>query len=103
MGPSQFIPTTWELFKSKIASSLNIKIPDPWNPEHAIMATAVYLRELIGTTGDTYTDQRTAACRYYSGRTCYVNGKAGIGLEYGNNVMAIATTIQRDIDFLRGL
>src|SRR3989344_2185626 len=74
MGPSQFIPTTWELFESKISSALGIETSDPWNPQHAIMATALYLKELIGSTGDPYTDQRTAACRYYSGRTCYVNG-----------------------------
>src|SRR3989344_5857498 len=103
MGPSQFIPTTWELFESKISSALGINVSDPWNPQHAIMATALYLKELIGSTGDPYTDQRTAACRYYSGRTCYVNGRVGDGLSYGNSVMNIVASIQRDIDFLQTL
>lgn len=101
MGPSQFIPTTWELFASRISSALNIGFPDPWNPEHAIMATALYLKDLIGTTGDPWIDQRTAACRYYSGSTCYPRG--GEVVAYGNSVMARADSIQRDIDFLRGL
>lgn len=103
MGPSQFIPTTWELFKSKIANALNLKAPDPWNPEHAVMATALYLEELIGTTGNSYVDQRTAACRYYSGKTCYGSNGPNVGLSYGNSVMALVSNIQRDIDFLRGV
>ena len=95
MGPAQFIPTTWELFKSRISNALNIRIPDPWNPEHAITAMALYLSELGANTQD-WTNERTAACKYNSGRTCYVNGKAGPGLNYGINVMSIAESIQRD-------
>ena len=67
MGPSQFIPTTWELFKEKIGINLGIKTPDPWNPKHAIMATATYLSGLGAGKGG-YTAERNASCRYYSGR-----------------------------------
>ncbi|KKU49830.1 MAG: hypothetical protein UY47_C0005G0023 [Parcubacteria group bacterium GW2011_GWB1_49_7] len=103
MGPAQFIPTTWELFKSRISNALNIRTPDPWNPEHAITAMALYLSELGAGTQD-WTNERTAACKYNSGRTCYVNGKAGPGLSYGVNVMSIAESIQRDkIDPLQNL
>src|SRR3990167_5733875 len=103
MGPAQFIPTTWEMFQSKISQALNIGTPDPWNPEHAITAMALYLSELFAGTQD-WTNERTAACKYNSGRTCYVNGKAGPGLSYGVNVMSIAESIQRDkIDPLQNL
>ncbi|KKW15911.1 MAG: Myosin II heavy chain [Parcubacteria group bacterium GW2011_GWA2_50_10b] len=103
MGPAQFIPTTWEMFQSKISQALNIGTPDPWNPEHAITAMALYLSELGAGTQD-WTNERTAACKYNSGRTCYINGKAGPGLSYGVNVMAIAESIQRDkIDPLQNL
>ena len=42
MGPSQFIPSTWMLFASKIAEKMGVSTANPWNPEHAIMATAIY-------------------------------------------------------------
>ena len=43
MGPSQFIPSTWELYKDKIANALGISgMPNPWEPRHAFMASAVF-------------------------------------------------------------
>ena len=56
----------------------------------------------MGSTGDSYVDERTAACRYYSGKTCYGSRGANVGLNYGNNVMSKAANIQKDIDFLQG-
>ena len=103
MGPAQFIPSTWNLMVEKIADAIDKTIPNPWDPQDAIMAMAIFLKELLGTTGDPYTDQRTAACRYYSGKTCYGNGGANVGLSYGNSVMSKAAAIQRDIDFLQSL
>ena len=101
MGPAQFIPSTWKLMENRVASALSKSAPDPWNPQDAIMAMGLFLQGLLGHTGDTYTDQRTAACRYYSGRTCYGSRGANVGLSYGNSVMKKAANIQRDIDFLR--
>lgn len=100
MGPAQFIPSTWNLIQPKISSALSKDTPDPWNPRDAIMAMAVFLKDLIGTTGDQYTDERTAACRYYSGQTCYVNGSASRGLTYGIQVMNRVNTLQSNIDLL---
>lgn len=102
MGPAQFIPSTWNIIKTKLSNLTGKASPDPWNPSDALMASSVLLTDNMGSTGDKYTDERTAACRYYSGQTCYVNGKAGRGLNYGNQVMNRAATIQRDIDFLQG-
>ncbi|MEK7187123.1 MAG: lytic murein transglycosylase, partial [Patescibacteria group bacterium] len=87
MGPAQFIPSTWQLMENKVGKALGKDIPDPWNPSDAIMAMSLFLKDIMGTTGDSYTDQRTAACRYYSGQPCYPNGRAGKGLSYGNQVM----------------
>ncbi len=101
MGPSQFIPSTWLLFKDKIASALGISTPDPWNPQHAVMATAIYLSEL-GAGSGTYTAERNAACRYYSGRAC--DSRAPANAFYGNQVMNRATNIQETmIDPLKNL
>ena len=102
MGPAQFIPSTWNIMVSKIATATDKITPDPWNPADAIMASALFLADLGASTQD-YTSERTAACRYYSGKTCYTNGRANIGLSYGNRVMERATNIQRDIDFLHNL
>ena len=94
MGPAQFIPSTWVIIESKIASALGKTTPDPWNPADAIMASAILLADLGANTGD-YTNERTAACKYYSGKTCYTaKGRANVGLSYGTKVMERATTIQ---------
>jgi len=101
MGPAQFIPSTWQLFANRIASALNISGPtDPWNPAHAFMASALYLGDL-GAGSGTYSSERNAACKYYSGRTCAA-GRGNIG--YGDSVVAKADNIQRNmIDPLMGL
>lgn len=103
MGPAQFIPSTWKIMESKVARALGKDTPDPWDPADAIMAMAMFLNDIMGNTGDAYTDQRTAACRYYSGNVCYPNGKAGKGLSYGNQVMNRVATIQKDIDLLQSI
>jgi len=103
MGPSQFIPSTWELFKNRLGSSLglNANSVNPWNPEHAILATAVYLADL-GASGGGYTAERNSACKYYSGAACKP-GRRPANVFYGDQVMAIAENIQLTmIDPLEG-
>jgi membrane-bound lytic murein transglycosylase B len=101
MGPAQFIPSTWNLMRNKIASAIGVATPDPWNPAHAIMAMAIYLRDLGAATG-VYQNERTAACRYYSGKNCYTaSGAPNTGLSYGNSVMSKATALQANIDLLQ--
>lgn len=103
MGPSQFIPSTWELFKNKLGSSLGLDADsvNPWNPEHAILATATYMADL-GASSGTYTAERNAACKYYSGRACGVGGGPA-NTFYGNQVLAKAENIQLTmIDPLEG-
>jgi len=102
MGPAQFIPSTWNLMVKKISSALNKSTPDPWIPADAIMASSIFLGDLGASTQD-WTNERTAACRYYSGKTCYSRGRPNVGLGYGNSVMRRAASIQRDIDFLQNL
>jgi membrane-bound lytic murein transglycosylase B len=101
MGPAQFIPSTWMLFKDRIVSALGISgIADPWNPEHAFMASAMYLSDLGAGRGG-YTAERTAACKYYSGKAC---GYATGNTSYGNSVISRANTIQTTmIDPLAGI
>ncbi len=103
MGPSQFIPSTWELFKGRLGSNLGIDANsvNPWNPEHAILATATYMADL-GASSQGYTAERNAACKYYSGRSCGVGGGPA-NTFYGNQVVAKAENIQLTmIDPLEG-
>lgn len=97
MGPSQFIPSTWQLFETRITSSTGAAVADPWNPYHAITATAMYLSDLGAVKGNE-ASERNAACKYYSGRSCS-SSSAGAG--YGNSVMRKLYSMQADIDKLQ--
>lgn len=92
MGPAQFIPSTWiSSVKDRVGTLLGIsEMPNPWNPEHAFMASAMYLSDL-GAKGRTFTAERTAALRYYAGGNWALPKNAF----YGNQVMIKAETIQR--------
>ncbi len=103
MGPSQFIPSTWELFKNRIGGLVGTSENEanPWNAGHAIMATAVYMADL-GAAGGGYSAERNAACRYYSGAAC-TPGRKPANVFYGDQVMAKAEDIQLTmIDPLEG-
>jgi len=89
MGPAQFIPTTWESYETKIATALGKKAANPWEPLDAFMASGIYLSEL-GAGAATYTAERTAALKYYSGG----NWMNPANAFYGNQVMAKAQNIQ---------
>jgi membrane-bound lytic murein transglycosylase B len=94
MGPAQFIPSTWTLLKARIASALGIQTPDPWYPKDAFMASALYLTDL-GASGTSYTSNRNAACKYYSGRKC--DSKTPANSFYGDSVMKKAQSIQQEM------
>lgn len=91
MGPSQFIPSTWQIIKGRVAKALDIKIPDPWSAKDAFIASALYLSDL-GATYGSYTAERDAACKYYSGRSC--NAPNVKNAFYGDSVMSKAKNIQ---------
>jgi membrane-bound lytic murein transglycosylase B len=99
MGPAQFIPSTWMIMKDQIATAVGVAgMPDPWNPAHAFMASAIYMSNL-GAGSGTYTAERNAACKYYSGRAC---GLVRGNTTYGNSVVSLADSIQRNmIDLLQ--
>lgn len=96
MGPAQFIPSTWQLFDTRISNALGKFHSDPWNAQDAFMASGFYLADL-GASSQTYSAERNAACRYYSGRLC-----SGSNAFYGNQVMDRVKTIQDNIDILDG-
>jgi len=85
MGPAQFIPSTWQGIKTRVANALGIKNADPWYAKDAFMASAIFLKDL-GGAGDSYTSQIKAACKYY--------GSGGTSCSYGKQVMARVKKIQ---------
>lgn len=89
MGPSQFIPTTWWSYKDRLGALLGVSMPNPWDPEHAFLASAVYLTDL-GAGSQTYTGERTAALKYYAGS----NWTLAKNQFYGDQVMGHANRIQ---------
>lgn len=93
MGYTQFIPTTWMGVEARVRQFTNSAVASPWNPEHAVMATAVFLRDL-GAHTQNASDEKSAACRYYG--TCSTHS-------YGNQVMAKAAAIQQTINQLEQL
>lgn len=95
VGPSQFIPSTWVMFEDRIEKALGIAHANPWNPEHAIMATALYMKDL---GAQNQSAERDAACKYYSGRGC--NAVGVTNAFYGNSVMKLMAQIQKDIDVI---
>lgn len=101
MGPSQFIPSTWQLFASRINKALGTSgTPNPYDPQTAIVATALYLSDL-GAGLQTYSAERNAACKYYSGRAC--DTRRPTNYTYGDSVLKKAKTFQDNIDFLNNL
>lgn len=97
MGPAQFIPTTWQGIKTRVAAALGTATANPWNARDAIMASSLYLADR-GGAGSIEANERNAACKYYSGRNC--DGKSPPNSFYGNSVMSLARSIQADIDYL---
>jgi membrane-bound lytic murein transglycosylase B len=90
MGPAQFIPSTWQLFASRLANILG-HYANPWSPADAFMASSIYLTDL-GAQGTSVSAQNRAACKYY--------GSGGSSCSYSRSVQRLKATIQANIDLL---
>ncbi len=94
MGPSQFIPSTWIGYAARVATTLGISAANPWLPEHAFMATGLFVKDLGAAAGG-YSAEQQAAARYYAG-----GAWATLGLGYANSVLSHAATFQEQLNFL---
>ncbi|KKS95176.1 hypothetical protein A3B05_00410 [Candidatus Giovannonibacteria bacterium RIFCSPLOWO2_01_FULL_43_160] len=96
MGPAQFIPTTWQLYKKRVSAITGNNPPSPWDPKDAFMAAALLLKD-NGAKAGNYTAEWTAAMKYLAGSNW--NKKAY--RFYGDDVMAIAQKYQEQINLLQ--
>lgn len=89
MGPAQFIPTTWALYRDKV-KEITKKPADPWNIYDSFLAAALYLGD-YGAKKRNYDDEWKAAMIYFAGtvNTAY--------RFYGDNVIVITKKYEQDI------
>ncbi len=98
MGPAQFIPSTWVLYKDRLSKITGENPPNPWNARTAIFATSLLMAD-NGADKGTRAAERLAALRYFAG---WVNATKPSFAVYGDGVMGYADQYQKDIDILEG-
>ena len=96
MGPAQFIPSTWDLYKKRIGKTSGQNPPNPWDPRTAFIASALLMMD-NGADKGTFYSERLAALRYFAGWT---NAKKPAYGFYGDGVMGLAEKYQGLIDVL---
>lgn len=75
MGVAQFMPDTWNGYKSQVSSMTGHNPPNPWSLTDGVMAMALKLSRVSGVTSGSKSAFKTAACSYLG--TCYapyING-----------------------------
>ncbi len=90
MGPAQFIPSTWIIYKERVKEVSGKITADPWNIKDAFLASALYLGD-YGAKKQTPNGEWRAAMIYFSGST---NTKYRF---YGDSVLRLAEKYQADI------
>jgi len=94
MGPAQFIPSTWQLYREKIAAVTGRNPASPWHNADAFVAAGLYLKDAGASS-----NERNAAARYYCGGnwTRYVCTNV-----YGRKVVEQAMAFEDDIRAISG-
>ncbi len=94
MGPAQFIPSTWNMYRGKL-KEITGEPGDPWSIKDAFLASALYLTE-SGANSQTRNGEWRAAMIYFSGST---NNPAFYW--YANQVLNKADSIEKDIELIK--
>src|SRR4030042_2247686 len=92
MGPAQFIPSTWAIYKDRVAQ-ITGNTANPWDMRDSFLAAALYLAD-YGAAQQTYNAEWRAAMIYFSGST---NPRYRF---YGDSVLSLAKRYQTDIDII---
>lgn len=96
MGPAQVIPSTWILFKDRLAKISGSNPPNPWNARDALFAAGLILKD-NGASDGTRAAERLAALRYLAG---WKNATKKAYAFYGDDVMDLADKYQSQINIL---
>lgn len=94
MGPAQFIPSTWAIYKNEL-EGITGKAGDPWDIKDSFLISALYLKD-YGAAMQNPNSEWKAAMIYFSGST---NIRYRF---YGDSVLALAANYQKDINALEG-
>lgn len=97
MGPAQFIPSTWVLYKDAVSQITGNSPANPWTPRDAFVASGLLLRD-NGAAGGKDAEFKAAA-KYFAGG----NWDSYLGRSYANQVLAKVNTYQEQITFLKSL
>jgi len=101
MGPAQFIPSTWMIFRERL-EGITDREPDPWNIKDAFLAAALYLSD-YGAAKQTYNDEFNAALSYFAGPGWYNSSYRNVyKRDYGYPVLNLADRFEAEIKVLEG-
>ncbi|MDD2913525.1 MAG: hypothetical protein PHH17_00875 [Candidatus Pacebacteria bacterium] len=90
MGPAQFIPSTWNLYKSRLTNMLG-RIADPWKINDSFLASGLLLSDNLSSSSN---NERTAALKYFAGGNWNKSSYAF----YGNQIVQRINCLQVFID-----
>ncbi len=96
MGPAQFIPSTWVLYKDRVARISGQNPPNPWDPRTAVFATALLMMD-NGADKGTRKAEHKAAVRYLAG---WRNAEKSEYWWYGDKTMRYRDQYAKDIQTL---
>ena len=101
MGPAQFMPATWELYKDRVAQVTGGSPANPFNNLDAFVATSLYLKDGLQCCRTIYktifSQENCAAAKYYAGGKWRYYTTVG---RYGYRVADRAEEFQKDIEVL---
>ncbi len=93
MGPAQFIPSTWILYKDRIARLSGQNPPNPWDPRTAVFANALLMMDNGADKGTRHAEHK-AAVRYLAG---WRNAEKSEYWWYGDKTMRWRDQYAKDI------
>jgi len=94
MGVAQFMPDTWQGYKSSIAGVTGHNPPDPWDLTDGVVAMALKLTKVDGVKQHKRSAEAKAYCIYLAGGNwaAYCDNK---GANYGEKVLYWADNYER--------